>query len=113
VVFAPAVIAKERLTPCLAFGSVDDRGASGGCGSFSQVANPLRNGFSALAAAGQISTLIRVGPQLPMVLPPEIWGTAPWAQEQAPARAAKVSPAPEANKVRGRANHHSPDSSAL
>src|ERR1700722_12634887 len=31
---------------------------AGECGSFSQVTNPLRNAFSALAASGQISMLI-------------------------------------------------------
>ena len=36
---------------------------AGECGSFSQVTNPLRNAFSALAASGQISMLIKVGPE--------------------------------------------------
>ncbi len=35
----------------------------GAWGSFSQVTNPLRNAFSAVAASGQIWTLISVGPE--------------------------------------------------
>ena len=38
-------------------------GAGGAWGSFSQVTNPLRNAFSAVAASGQIWTLISVGPE--------------------------------------------------
>jgi hypothetical protein len=37
--------------------------ASGGFGSFSHVTKPSRSAFSALAASGQISMLITVGPK--------------------------------------------------